>query len=71
MILYFILAAYAYQKAIILFTKSNPQININVDKNHYHADELLDLNELGFKIAFGLYDYWTYKDIDDPNYIRW
>jgi hypothetical protein len=29
------------------------------------------LNDIGFKIAFGVNDYGTGQALDDPNYVRW
>lgn len=29
------------------------------------------MDSLGFKIAFGMADFWTEEGLDDPDYIRW
>jgi len=32
---------------------------------------VVNLTSIGFKIAFGVNDYYTGKPLDDPNFVTW
>ncbi len=37
---------------------------------HFPYNDLVNLNDLGFKIAFGVVQYKTDEMLHDPNYVR-
>ena len=55
--LYLTLAAYAYQRFNKLIFRENPDIQVATIENKFDIDYTLILNELDFKIAFGVNDY--------------
>jgi hypothetical protein len=51
--------------------KQDPTISTNEILSAYTAEEYIDLNEKGFKFAFGLMDSKTKKILDDYSRIEW
>ena len=39
--------------------------------DYFSASDVLNLNEIGFKIAFGVADFRTGEVLDDPDWVRW
>ena len=69
--LYLTLAAYAYQRFNKLIFRENPDIQTAVLENEFDKDYTVTLNDIDFKIAFGVNDYKNGKPYDDPNYVKW
>lgn len=54
-----------------MFTRQNPIINITEEENAFDASDVIDLNEIGFKMAFGVGDFLTGESLDDPDHVNW
>lgn len=39
--------------------------------NYFERSYEVNLNEIGFKLAFGVNDFATGKPLDDPNFVYW
>jgi hypothetical protein len=37
----------------------------------YSASDEVNLNEIGFKLAFGVIEFYTGKPLNDPDYVEW
>jgi hypothetical protein len=51
--------------------RQDPTIATHVIHSAYSAEEYIDLNEKGFKFAFGLMDSKSKKRLDDYSRIEW
>lgn len=65
-----ILFWYSVKKFIDLVTRANPTVNELEIQRYFNDDDTLDLNEIGFKIAFGISDYHTSRNLVDPDYLQ-
>ena len=63
--------AYAILKGIDLVTRKNPTINDYLIPSHFDALESVNLNEIGFKVAFSFRNYFSEELIDDSRFVRW
>ena len=68
---YCVVGVYAIQRLQVLIYRQEPTIVTNEVLSAYTADELLNLNENGFKLAFGVMDYKTGLDLGDPLKTQW
>jgi hypothetical protein len=66
-----VLIAYAQQKFFHLVNRRNPNINQSLVLNEFDASDVIDLDQIGFKMAFGVIDYGTGEVISDSDYIYW
>lgn len=55
----------------ILVTREDPNVWSFTQLDHYKSDEYLSLNQAGFKMAFGLYDYRNETMLNDPSMFEW
>lgn len=62
---------YGIQKGMELIYRNNPIVNLSDEANAYDASDVVDLNAIGFKIAFGVGDFLTGESLDDPNFVNW
>lgn len=62
---------YSIQKFQILVTRTNPNVTVAEMYNYFERSYEVDLNDIGFNLAFGVNDFATGKPLDDPNYVRW
>lgn len=46
-------------------------VNLTEINNKFNAQDVLHLNDIGFKIAFGVSDFLTNEILDDPNHVEW
>ena len=42
-----------------------------METSSFGSNELLDLQENNFILAFGIIDYYTNKPLADPKYVEW
>ena len=63
--------AYAILKGIDLVTRKNPTINDYVIPSYFHDLEYVNLDEIGFKVAFSFRNYSSLELIDDSRYVKW
>ena len=63
--------SYAILKAIHLVARKNPTINNYMIQSHFDALETVNLNEIGFKVAFSFRNLFTAELIDDSRYVKW
>ncbi len=62
---------YSLQKFQILISRTNPTVTVAEMFNYFERSYEVDLNEIGFNLAFGVNDFATGKPLDDPNYVEW
>ena len=63
--------AYALLKGIHLLHRTNPTINTYLIPSHFDNYETVNLNEIGFRLAFSFRSYKSHLLIDDPRYVKW
>ena len=51
--------------------KYNPDIAISTLKNESSPDQVLNVNDEGFKLAFSVIDYIDTSVLNDPNHVTW
>jgi hypothetical protein len=61
---------YGAIKAIQLAGRQNPKVNTFKVANNYPGREMIDLNEIKFRAAFSVENYWDRRMIDDPRYVK-
>ena len=61
---------YATIKFIDLYNRNNPVINENIIKNYYGNEDVINLYENGFRMAFAIEGYYDQKLKDDPEYVK-
>ena len=66
-----LLLAYGSLKFIDLIEKRNPQINIVTEQDVFNSDDLINLDEIGFKFAFTIENYLSNERRDDPAYVKY
>jgi hypothetical protein len=68
---YVVVGIYGVQRLQVLIHRENPSIVTNEVQSAYSVDEFINLNEKGFKLAFGVYSHSTLKSLDDYSRIQW
>ena len=68
--LFLITLSYASAKAVELYTRDNPNINVTQIPGYFDDQEHLDLNEADFKIAWTFTDFWERETLDSPKYVK-
>ena len=63
--------AYAILKGIHLLHRTNPTINHYSIPHHFDISKTVDLNEIGFKVAFSFRGSKSHLLLDDPHYVKW
>ena len=62
---------YAGVKLDHLLNRDNPNINFTDIEDYFSLDERLDLNEIGFKIAWSVEGNLDNKNKNDSRYVKW
>ena len=63
---------YALLKYLHLITRHNPDVSYYYDWNALKEGEVINLNDINFKIAVTIEDYNSpRKRKDDPRYVKW
>ena len=69
---YLIVILYAYSMGIECFTRAKPKITkTKFEPEDFDEFTSVDLEELGFKIAFGVIDSDTMQDLSNSQYVEW
>jgi hypothetical protein len=55
----------------MLIYREKPNVAITFEKGAYTATDTFDLNQNGFKVAFGAIDYLTGEVLKDPQRVEW
>jgi hypothetical protein len=71
LVLYCVLVAYGIRKGQTLVFRESPEVSLFEIKNQFSSQDWLDLDSVGFKIAFTVVDYYTLKVLDDPTMVEW
>lgn len=66
-----IVLGFTMQKLFIVFSHANPVISFSFKENSFDAQDAIDLRATGFKMAFGVGDFYKGGSLDDPNHVRW
>lgn len=67
---FLILIVYGQQKFTKWLRQKQPMINTYDAVNHFDSKHEVDLNQLGFKLAFGVVDYRTGSPLQDESFVR-
>ena len=62
--------SYAVLKLTHLIDKKNPMISQIRESNFYDFNTRININEIGFKMAFSVEGYLDKKNKDDPRYVK-
>jgi hypothetical protein len=54
-----------------LIYRKQATITVETQKDHFSNKDLIDLDEAGFKIAFGVMDYDNGTRIDNTDFVKW
>ena len=65
------LLTYGIRKGQTLLFRENPDVSSFEIQNKYAPYEWLDLDEIGFKIAFTVVNYYTLEPLTDPTMVEW
>jgi hypothetical protein len=68
---YSVMVAYIWRMGTMLITREDPNVWSFNRLDHYKSSDLLQLNQIGFKMAFGVYDYKNNKHLNDPSMHEW
>ncbi len=49
--------------------KKDPTINNSIHEHHFTDDYIVDLTDIGYKVAFGLINSETGQSLNDPNFV--
>jgi hypothetical protein len=67
-----LLVIYAEKKVINFLLRTNPDINAILIPDNFDASYTVDLNKVGFKVAFSVEQFNApYQALDDPSYVSW
>lgn len=66
-----VMLAYASIKTIQLFSKHHNNVVQITEKNFFDYHDRLDLNEIGFRLAFSVEGYHSRERKDDPRYVKY
>ena len=66
-----IMLAYASIKMIQLYDKQNPNVSQFIKKNDLDFNDRLNLNEIGFRLAWSVEGYNSLVRKDDPRYVKY
>ena len=62
---------YASIKMVQLFDRHNPTVSQVLDKNVFDYNEKINLNEIGYRVAFSVEGYHSREMKDDPRYVKY
>jgi hypothetical protein len=65
-----VLAVYGIKQFQTFVNQEDPQIAESVVTSHFTYEDDINLNQLGFKIAFAMADYKTMLALDDPDMVK-
>lgn len=63
--------AYTIKRAQVLFARIGPTVTSELALNTYTAQESINLEDAGFKIAFGVMDYSNRTVLQNENRVEW
>ena len=63
--------AYASLKMVYLSSRRNPTVNDSKIDGYFPSSETVNLNEIGWRMAFSIENMETRKQIRDPRYVKW
>ena len=66
-----IMLIYGSIKIIQLITFHNPNVTEHLEKTVFDSSEQLDLNKIGFKLAFSVTGYHSRELKNDPRYVKY
>ena len=71
MILVAVVVLYALVKFIHLESKHNPNVTTNVEDWQFNVDDPINLNQIGFRMAFAFEGYRKNDLKNDPRFVKW
>lgn len=71
LLLYSTVISFAVQRGQEVHYKDNPNITPELVMNYFNARDFVDLDSLGFQLAFGVMDYENRSILDSAEYVEW
>ena len=71
MLLVLVWATYGIMKFFEMVGKENPFISETNEPNFYDYNTHIDLNDIGFKLAFSVESYFNAEMKADPRYVKY
>jgi hypothetical protein len=71
MLLIGVFLAYAVRKGQKLIYKQDPTVIEVRNPNVFNQNDTIDLNDIGFKMAFTVIDWANFEPRNDSNFVRW
>ena len=69
--IYILTLWFASLKAIILVNGTNPNISVVRQLNHFSANEIVNLNEINYRLAFIVENYAVKETKYDSRYVKY
>ena len=69
--MFVLLLIYASLKLIQLFDRDNPNVSEFLEPNVFNFNDKLDLNKIGFRLAFSVEGFLDQQVKDDPKYVKY
>jgi hypothetical protein len=66
-----LLCAYSVEKFLQMVNRDNTNIQVNVVPDSFDSVDFVELDKIGFKIAFTVMNFKTREVLDDPTYVQW
>ena len=71
MCIFMIALSYGLLKMTHLLDKANPNVTVVNDKDVYDFNDILNLNEINFRMAWSIEHYLTREMINKPQYVKY
>jgi hypothetical protein len=71
LICYLIVVIFAVQRVQKLLYRLHPDVATILETSAYTSQDMLDMDELGFKLAFGAMDYTDRSILNDQSRLHW
>lgn len=71
LLIFAVTTSFAIMKLADMLQRQNPAVTQFVQQDAFSADEVYDLRENNFRMAFGIEHIFTGNSLDDQRYVRW
>ena len=66
-----VMMSYAFMKFNHLIDKHNPNISLLNEVGIYDSSEVLTFEDINFRVAFSMVNYFSRATLDDPRYLKY
>ena len=71
MIIYAVLVVFTIQRLQKLVYRLRPEMSVELQYDVFTQNDLFDLNDAGFKLAFGVMNYDSREVLSDDSRVQW